>query len=252
MSQKETTNTFAKGLISDLNAIATPADSLTDAKNATFLTFNGNEMSLQNDMGNTKLIYKYTDLEGGETSEPVALSEGFIPVGVKENGGIIYILSMKPDNEGKCAQVEVGSFPGPEFRPNSKSDPDAQLISTCTLPETYVVNTLEGGENTILKLGTPIQLTEVALEPCDLFEYTLFGVNFDTISTSEERKMYSYKLINMTNNSDITKFCPTFFLNKNISYITFPSHGDNWALSCKIPLADENGTTHNYELMVNA
>ena len=46
---EESTNTFTGGLNQDLNPIATPDNVLTDAKNATFITFNGNEMSLQND-----------------------------------------------------------------------------------------------------------------------------------------------------------------------------------------------------------
>jgi hypothetical protein len=43
---KDTTNQFTKGLNKDLNPISMPADSMSDALNATFLTFNGNELSL--------------------------------------------------------------------------------------------------------------------------------------------------------------------------------------------------------------
>ena len=54
---EESTNTFTGGLNQDLNPIATPDNVLTDAKNATFITFNGNEMSLQNDMKNWPTSY---------------------------------------------------------------------------------------------------------------------------------------------------------------------------------------------------
>ena len=54
--KKEAVNTFSGGLNFDLNPITTPADVLTDAVNATFITFNGDELALQNDAGNTKIL----------------------------------------------------------------------------------------------------------------------------------------------------------------------------------------------------
>jgi hypothetical protein len=53
--QKEATNTFSEGLNFDLNPLTTPNNVLTDCVNGTFITFNGDEMSLQNDAGNTKI-----------------------------------------------------------------------------------------------------------------------------------------------------------------------------------------------------
>ena len=96
-------NSFMGGLVSDLNAITTPNSVLTYALNCTGITFNGNELVLQNDMGNTDLI------DEGTTSKHVQLPDGFIPIGVKEHGGIIYIIST--DGE----KVEIGSFPSPEI-----------------------------------------------------------------------------------------------------------------------------------------
>ena len=43
---QESTNTFSDGLIKDLNPLTTPNTVLTDALNATLLTFNGNEYVL--------------------------------------------------------------------------------------------------------------------------------------------------------------------------------------------------------------
>jgi hypothetical protein len=59
------------------------ATSMTAALNATLVTFNGNEMSLQNDMGNGRV-------------ETAFLPEGYVPVGSCEFGDIIYIVSYNP------------------------------------------------------------------------------------------------------------------------------------------------------------
>jgi hypothetical protein len=86
--KKETVNIFNKGLNYDLNPMTTPNDVLTDCLNGTFVTFNGDELILQNDAGNTKIL-------NPETNEYVSLSPGFHPIGVKEKGGILYIVSAK-------------------------------------------------------------------------------------------------------------------------------------------------------------
>ena len=61
-------NSFAEGLIMDFAPDNTQATCMTSALNATLLTFNGNEMSLQNDMGNGRVETAY-------------LPEGYVPVG---------------------------------------------------------------------------------------------------------------------------------------------------------------------------
>ena len=43
MSKQETVNTFDGGLIMDLNPIVTPNNVLTNALNATSITYDGNE-----------------------------------------------------------------------------------------------------------------------------------------------------------------------------------------------------------------
>lgn len=98
---QESTNTFSDGLISDLSSLTTPNTVLTDALNATLLTFNGNELVLQNDMGNTKIMVPGTELD----PEYVQLPEGFIPLGMKEHGGVLYIVSTNGQ------EIEIGSFP---------------------------------------------------------------------------------------------------------------------------------------------
>ena len=94
---KKTTNKFTKGLVMDFSPENTRNEVLTHALNATLLTFNGNELSLQNDMGNARVETAY-------------LPEGFMPVGTCEYGGIIYIVSYNP-LENKS---QIGCFPSPE------------------------------------------------------------------------------------------------------------------------------------------
>lgn len=97
MSRKETSNTFTGGLIKDLNPINTPNTVLTDCLNGTLITYDGNEYSLQNEKGNYALKY-------------CKLKPNYIPVGVKEYGDILYIVSYNPLDE----HVEIGSYPSPE------------------------------------------------------------------------------------------------------------------------------------------
>lgn len=94
--RKETINEFTEGLLSDLNPINTPKTVLTDNLNGTIITYNGNEFSLQNDMGNLPLKF-------------CKLNPNFIPVGLKEYSDILYIVSYNPLNDN----VEIGSYPSP-------------------------------------------------------------------------------------------------------------------------------------------
>ena len=94
---RKATNRFTKGLVMDFSPENTRNELLTNALNATLLTFNGNELSLQNDMGNARVETAY-------------LPEGYMPVGTCEYGGIIYIVSYNP-LENKS---QIGCFPSPE------------------------------------------------------------------------------------------------------------------------------------------
>ena len=46
--KKEAINSFNDGLVMDLNELNTPDKVLTDCLNGTLITYNGNEMTLQN------------------------------------------------------------------------------------------------------------------------------------------------------------------------------------------------------------
>ena len=94
---KAAVNTFSDGLITDLAPLSTPKTVLTDCLNGTIITYNGNEFSLQNDMGNVKM-------------DNIYFPTGYVPVGMKEYGGVIYVALYSP-SDNKC---EIGSFPSPK------------------------------------------------------------------------------------------------------------------------------------------
>lgn len=88
--KQESINTFNDGLNFDLNPLTTPNSILTDCINGTFITFNGDELALQNDAGNTTIDYN---------GNPVKLPTGYYPIGMKEYGGVLYIVSAcTPDS----------------------------------------------------------------------------------------------------------------------------------------------------------
>ena len=56
---EQTVNQFNKGLQTDINPMVQGNDVLSDALNATFVSMNGNEVILQNDMGNRRVDNAY-------------------------------------------------------------------------------------------------------------------------------------------------------------------------------------------------
>lgn len=96
MRQQEA-NQFDKGLNLDTNPIAMSNHQLSGALNATMITMNGNELVLQNDMGNGKV-------------DQAQLPTGYVPVGMKEYGGIVYVASYNPIK----GESQIGCFPSPQ------------------------------------------------------------------------------------------------------------------------------------------
>lgn len=105
-------NGFQEGLVMDLSPTNSSANSLSSALNATLITYNGNEMSLQNDMGNARV-------------ETAFLPEGYVPVGTCEFGDIIYVVSYNP----LINKSQIGCFPSPErnISTEESGDPDQVL-----------------------------------------------------------------------------------------------------------------------------
>lgn len=120
MSRQEATNTWSEGLIMDLNPINTPDNCLTDALNATIITYNGNEFILQNDQGNYPL-------------QNCKLRPNFIPIGLKQYSDILYIVSYNPLTE----ETEIGSYPSPRTIFNPEEENGVELTPCISVHGTY-------------------------------------------------------------------------------------------------------------------
>lgn len=118
MARQEATSIFSDGLMSDLHPINTPKSVLTDCLNGTYVTYNGNEFILQNDMGNYEL-------------KNCKLSTNFIPVGVKGYADILYIVSYNPLTK----EVEVGSYPSPQRKFNTGTGEKSKSLTPFLLDE---------------------------------------------------------------------------------------------------------------------
>lgn len=117
--KKQASNTFKDGLIMDYSPSATPNTILTNSLNGTLVTYNGNELMLQNDMGNSCI-------------NRVRLDEGYIPTGIAEHGGIIYVASYNPQS----GHGQIGSFPYPKV--NYYADDFENDVSTNWAFQAYV------------------------------------------------------------------------------------------------------------------
>lgn len=127
-------NTFNDGMLMDMQPLTTPNSVLTDCLNGTLITYDGNEFVLQSDDGNGKIY-------------DCKLPKDFIPLGMKEYGGIVYIVSQNPFT-GEC---EIGSFPSPESTifTDSRKDYPETILTTKDLGSNLVS---EGITNQTIKL----------------------------------------------------------------------------------------------------
>ena len=150
------TNTFSEGLVMDFAPEVTKNNCLTNALNATLVTMNGNELQLQNDMGNGK-VYK------------AELPEGYVPLGTTELGGIIYIVSYNPFTN-KC---QIGSFPSPQ----------RVTYSTTKYQEDYKVSTFDTDKYI---------LSEQSLNPGDKFYFTVSSDIVPYIYPGNDNSVYRF------------------------------------------------------------
>ena len=147
--KQETVNTFTDGMVKDLHPLTTPKTVLTDALNATLITYDGNEYILQNDMGNGKV----------ETSR---LPKGYVPVGMTEYGGIIYVASYNPLTKTS----QIGSFPSPERQIGTEEIDDNSS-------KNYSINTSINTDNSYIRLDVVgSDLEKYKLNPGDKFSFT--------------------------------------------------------------------------------
>lgn len=133
-------NTFSDGLIMDFNDLLVPSSAYTNCLNGTCITYNGNEFVLQNDMGNGRVETAY-------------LPAGYVPVGVKEYGGIIYIASVNPLTN----ECQLGSFPSPVN--DGYGSTNTGTDSTLTLKDGKLVHKqLALGPDNVLSVGDKFTL----------------------------------------------------------------------------------------------
>lgn len=124
---------------------------------------------LQNDMGNTMI-------QDSATGAVMQLSPGFVPVGMKEQGGILYIVSA--NKEGKS---EIGTIPSPiitwDYIDISKQDTSSILANDSQDFDVKVISKeLYSGEQFLVNLnldcGSNILWDEVNnLYTCELPDY---------------------------------------------------------------------------------
>lgn len=140
---KEALNTFSEGLVKDYNEMAVPSKVMTNCLNGTLITYNGNEFTLQNDMGNAKL-------------ENVKLPAGYVPVGTAEYGGIVYIASYNPITK----KGQIGSYPFPRQLWGTEYDGSTEGEKSVTIAPTDFIyfTSIEKGDATN---GTPIIKNEI-------------------------------------------------------------------------------------------
>jgi hypothetical protein len=90
-------NSFTGGINTDLHPLLQPNNTLTDCVNGTLITYDGNENMLQNDMGNFALT-------------GAKLPANYVPIGMKEYAGILYIVAYNPVDD----RVQLVSYPYPK------------------------------------------------------------------------------------------------------------------------------------------
>lgn len=219
---KDTSNVFSGGLNKDLNPIVTPNEILTDNVNGSFITFNGDEMSLQNDAGNTKILVP-------NKNEYVKLKEGYTPLGIKEYGGVLYIVSSNGTS------VEFGSYPSPE-RPDKESE-DGISKNITTLQE-YVLSesTFQAGVDVIFSSNVDSTFNN-------------YITTYDSLGAKANKKIYDVRLYHKLGSGlvDLTNYAnkkayPNKWYNSTTSLICYNNY--KGVLVAKVLLEDID----NFEL----
>lgn len=220
MIKQSSDSSFNDGLVMDLNPLLTPNNVMTGCLNGTLITYNGNEYTLQNDMGNGRV-------------ETAMLPEGYIPVGTTELGGIIYIVSYNPLKD-KC---QIGSFPSPE-RNITLDELDNPVVE---FQESDFKNT---SNNHIISPIVRKQLGVITLNPGDKFLVcgdTLAG-NIDTISSYKgdtfTRKYVNFRLATIDNNGRI------IYLDNLRKYTITATEEEKQELHIKQGNAESDGNTN--------
>lgn len=157
-------NSFQDGMLLDFSPTNTQATCLTSALNATLITNNGNEMSLQNDMGNGRVETAY-------------LPDGYVPVGTCEYGDIIYIISYNP----LIDKAQIGCFPSPERNISTEELSDLEVVLSASDFQELDKNQPTGKLKT---MSIKKELTQFNLQAGDKFIIASSNINKQASSIS--------------------------------------------------------------------
>lgn len=182
----------SKGMVQDFNPLLMGNDMLSNNLNGTFYTYNGNEGMLQNDMGNGRV-------------QNAKLPPGYVPVGMQEYGGIVYIVSYNPIKN----ESQIGSFPSPERNVAIDSFGNSALIIK---DEDFMKNTWDSTIGYELVYNRLAIVGDTILNPGDSF---VIMVKKD--STLD--RLISYKNTVYSENGDLIMHLAVIDSNNNITYI---------------------------------
>lgn len=187
---EQAVNTFSKGLQLDTHPIVQGTDVLSDCLNGTLLTMNGNEVVLQNDMGNRRVNNAF-------------LPSGYQPVGMKEYGGIIYVAAYNPITN----KSQIGSFPSPQRKvDNEKTLPGKfdfnQFYGQNIEEDSYLGIKVLKSDSFIVPLTRDIEGKEFNLRAGDKFSI----YSSDLYGTGENYEKFLYQYVtNYKNTSSLNK-----------------------------------------------
>lgn len=201
MSKKEVTNTFSEGIINDLNPINVPSNALTDCLNGTLITYDGNEFSLQNDKGNFPL-------------ENCKLKKNYIPVGMKEYGDIVYIVSYNPLDR----HTEIGSYPSPQkiFTEPNKKDFNHRFKSVYDKCN-WSRNIEDIRKEEEIYIFTSSNQEDIKINPGDQYKFTITGtlndfeyIDYYLLSDKKNLNLITDFDFNKSNDFAYTSLCGYF------------------------------------------
>ena len=168
---EQAVNMFTGGMVLDSHPLVQSSDTLSDALNATYITMNGNEVVLQNDMGNRRVDNAY-------------LPAGYEPVGIKEHGGIIYIAAYNPITH----RSQIGSFPSPERNMGIEYKDNGTSFNLSNFIES---------ENIVVRNGIKYLKDDILLLPL---------TNDTSLHAGDKFTVYSGEVWNWGNNGLLTNF----------------------------------------------
>lgn len=208
---KNTINVFQDGIITDQNPLTIPESAVTSALNATIITGNGNEGLLQNDMGNTLI-------KDSITGNIMSLSNGFIPLGMKERGGVLYIASYNPSTK----EGELGTIPSPVIHYDYKKIKEGPSInrkitdiSNSTNSETKISDRIDksliyilsdhyfhAGDKFIVILNLDLDSIRLNTNRSYFENGVKKNVNYPQVSYANKRGWFKIKLIAVSSNGE--------------------------------------------------